>query len=143
MAWTTGQNVILETETCYSCGVLFAMPQDFKKTRCQDQRSFYCPNGHSQAYCGETDAQKYKRYYEAEQRANATQREYRVAAERAQQKAEASLKRLKKRTAAGVCPCCNRTVGQLKAHMESKHKQFMELQGLAPRKQLAAGERQP
>jgi hypothetical protein len=42
----------LATETCYSCGVVFGMPEIFKENRLKDHRLFYCPNGHGQYYLG-------------------------------------------------------------------------------------------
>jgi hypothetical protein len=44
-----------------------------------------------------------------------------VEAINAQKKSEAELRRIQKRTAAGVCPCCNRTFQQLARHMKTRH----------------------
>lgn len=46
------------TETCCRCGVLFAMTADYRHHKLTDRSDFYCPNGHSQQYVGETDSQK-------------------------------------------------------------------------------------
>lgn len=40
------------------CGVAFWITENFGDRRRADHRSFHCPNGHSQSYKGETDAQK-------------------------------------------------------------------------------------
>jgi len=37
---------------------------------------------------------------------------------------KAATTRLKKRVSAGVCPCCKRTVKQLKQHIENKHPNY-------------------
>ena len=46
-------------------------------------------------------------------------------------RAEAAAARLKKRASAGLCPCCNRSVGALERHMRTKHPQWVaEQRGL-------------
>ncbi len=44
------ENVWLETESCYKCGIVFAMPADFVRKRRDDNQTFYCPSGHGQIY---------------------------------------------------------------------------------------------
>jgi hypothetical protein len=132
MSHKYNESVTLEAIICPECGTVSGIPQSFIKTRMDDHRGFYCPNGHSQYFPGQWDSE-----LEREKREAATLRERAIGAERAKQRAEASLTRYKKRAAAGVCPCCNRTVEQLAKHMKSKHQQFMQLQGIAKPKQLA------
>jgi hypothetical protein len=87
-------------------------------------RSFFCPNGHSQHFSKsrvteleeELAAEKVKR--EAAERAAEFQRSQRDIDQRAATKRE---KKLAKRIANGVCPCCHRTFGNLAAHMKTKH----------------------
>lgn len=136
MTTTFAENVTMVKEECCSCGVVFALTQFLQAQLRESHKSFFCPNGHSQSYTSESESQRLKRMLEREQRDAASSRENLVAARRAQERAEKSLQRLKKRTAAGVCPCCNRTVAQLKNHMQSKHKQFLQLNGIGPAKQL-------
>jgi hypothetical protein len=52
---------------CYKCGLLFYVPAGFDANRRNDHKTFWCPNGHNQAYTGKTNAQKYKELYEKEQ----------------------------------------------------------------------------
>jgi hypothetical protein len=137
MTVTFSETVVLAKEECCNCGITFALPKSYQDRLRENHGWFYCPAGHSQHYTGESEAQKARRLLEAEQRAAASLRENMVAAQRSRDKAEKSLVRLKKRTAAGVCPCCSRTVHQLAEHMKSKHKEFLALNGLAPAKQLA------
>ncbi len=40
----------LVTEICCACGIEFAMPAGLQASRKQDQKEFYCPNGHPQSY---------------------------------------------------------------------------------------------
>ena len=50
--------VDLKVHTCINCGITFAMPVDYDKRLYQTKEAFYCPNGHSQSYVGESDQQK-------------------------------------------------------------------------------------
>jgi hypothetical protein len=125
----------LTTMQCGSCGVWFAIPETMRLEKQRDGGHWYCPNGHQRVY-SESDSVKFKRLYEQEQRVRASYNERMVAAQRALEKSESNLKKLKKRTAAGVCPCCSRTVSQLAKHMQSKHKEFLALNGLLPHKAL-------
>lgn len=111
--------VNLVSETCCSCGVPFAMP-DYLKEQCLQKKSgkmFYCPNGHSQYYLGETDAQKLQRQLDWE-------RSQRQTAELNLEREKRKLKAIETRTKEGVCPCCNRTFSQLSRHMKMKHPEF-------------------
>ena len=137
MSYKYTGTVTLETITCYLCAMVFAVPAEWKQFRRNDHASFYCPNGHGQSYLARSEAERLKIDLEREQRQTATFRERAIGAERAKDKAEKSIDRLKKRAAAGVCPCCNRTFAQLTEHMKSKHPQFRQLQGLDAKKQLA------
>lgn len=136
MSYKYNETVTLVTIECYSCAIVFAAPEEWNNNRCNDHKSFFCPNGHSQSYVAKSEAQKYKEALEKEQREAAMLRERSIVAERKQTRAENSLNRYKKRAAAGVCPCCNRTVAQLAQHMKSKHQEFRQLQGLTKRKEL-------
>jgi hypothetical protein len=39
---------------CYKCGVIWAVSERYNNHRLEDKGSFYCPNGHSQAYVKST-----------------------------------------------------------------------------------------
>lgn len=122
--------------TCAECGIVFGLGEGFIHYRRKDHRTFWCPNGHTQVYKAETDADRYKRLYEEANARSVSVREEYESLKRSAAKAKKELKSLKLRTAAGVCPCCTRTVSQLAAHMASKHPEYRELAGLAPLKQL-------
>lgn len=123
----------LVTETCYSCGVLFAMPNDFQDQRIADHRNFYCPAGHDQAYCGPTEAEKQrKRAEQAEQRLawaisrEGAQRREKEAAERSARAYRGHLTRLRNRIANGICPVteCRRHFPNVKAHIATQHPEW-------------------
>lgn len=110
---------------CAGCSIQFGMTKDFQDRRRKDHETFYCPAGHPQSWKAESDEDKLRRERDiarqqvarAEQEAKSTQR----ALEAEKKKAA----KVKKRSAAGVCPCCNRTVGQMARHMKTKHPTFM------------------
>lgn len=109
----------LETATCCACSMLFAVPKDFNRRRREDSKSFYCPAGHAQHYKpGGSEADRLKRDLERE-------RQVREAAESRAGKAEQNLaqvarahRKMRERVMNGVCPCCNRSFGNLRDHMK-------------------------
>lgn len=119
-------NVTFITTECANCHVVFAMPKEWNDHFRNTHQSFYCPAGHGQSYGGESDLEKIKREARTtELRLHSSlnsERHARTVAEKAQKKAELQKRRLEKRIAAGVCPCCNRTFGNLADHMKTQHK---------------------
>ena len=125
----------LVTEECYSCHVLFAITDDFKRERLRDKRTFYCPNGHGQCYQGKTEEQKLREQLDDERRKRQSAEqnvaywadEARDAGERADKERRRAngykghATKLTKRVKAGVCICCNRTFADLARHMATKH----------------------
>jgi hypothetical protein len=118
---------------CCDCGIAFGVPPVWDKARRNDHRSFYCPNGHSLSYKGESEAEKLRRERDLLKQLIAEknddichEREKREAAERQLAAQKGQVTKLKKRAAAGVCPCCNRTFSQLAAHMRQKHPTYLD-----------------
>ena len=109
---------------CGDCGIKFAVPDHFYSERKQTGKNWYCPNGHIRVF-RETDVDKMRRERDMaiQQRARAEEEAKRQ--ERLRMKAEGETKRLKKRAAAGTCPCCQRTVVQMARHMKDKHPEFV------------------
>jgi hypothetical protein len=107
----------IKTTLCITCGCVIGMQDEYYDRRLHDHRSYYCPNGHTQCFTGESEAEKNARLLREEQarhqrtlsRVNEVERE---------------RDRLKKRVKAGVCPCCKRTFKQLAAHMKHKHPDY-------------------
>jgi hypothetical protein len=48
----------VETLTCYKCGLLFGVPEDWAERRRVDHANFYCPNGHCQGFYGKSAKEK-------------------------------------------------------------------------------------
>ncbi|NBW14536.1 MAG: hypothetical protein EBR82_41710 [Caulobacteraceae bacterium] len=109
---------------CYKCAVEFYMPDILEATcRRHTDQSFYCPNGHGQVYkTSITDELRRERDLLKQQIA---QKDDEIRLEReAADKERKRLVRLQKRTAAGVCQCCNRTFTNVARHMQTKHPDF-------------------
>lgn len=128
MAETIVDVSTLAVETCCNCGMRFAMPAAYQAKRRNDHGSFHCPAGHSQHYPGKSDAEKLRDELTGE-RARLDQAKAQLERQRAQlQHAEHSIRarksvatKLRKRIAAGKCPCCHAAFADLRKHMKTKH----------------------
>jgi hypothetical protein len=58
MNYTLSNSLEVVLETCITCGCQFCMPSQLHSKVKENHTSFYCPNGHSMAYTGPTQAQK-------------------------------------------------------------------------------------
>lgn len=117
-------NQVLETESCSECGIIYAMPQDFRRKQLQlrERGWFFCPSGHRQCYIGQSLEQ---RLAAETSRREMAQRQL-VAEQDRLRKAKRDLSRAKKRAAAALCPvpgCC-RTFVQMRRHLKAKHPEF-------------------
>lgn len=120
MGYPIPKQIVLETEECCNCGVVFAMPDYMMRGLRTNGGTFYCPNGHGQHYT-KTEVQRLREKLDEQTKAATLMAERARAAEASEQKAQTEMKRMKKRASAGVCPCCNRTFQQLARHMKMKH----------------------
>ena len=119
---------------CYKCKTDIYMPDGYYDAcRASARISFWCPYGHEQHFTeGESEETKLRRERDRLKQetarlaevADMANRSARQAHERAA-RAKAETKRIKKRVAVGVCPCCQRTVHSLAAHMRTKHPKFV------------------
>lgn len=117
--------ILCEDCVCINCGVVFTVP----KTMIDHQRKsggyHYCPNGHSQGWGkGETEDDRVRRERDSLRQQIAQKDDEIAAAARELESERAKASKAKKRAAAGVCPCCNRTVRQMALHMKNKHPTF-------------------
>lgn len=120
-------------EECCTCGVSFAMTTTFynnAKKHSQasgyDTKCFYCPNGHSQSYIGENEAQKLRHRLRGAQDELAFARKQRDKEQRRTAAVKGHLTRAKKRAAAGTCPCCKRTFAKMSEHLLKQHPDYVE-----------------
>lgn len=129
----------LTTLRCYKCVVTFGIDGELYRRRAEDGDSFWCPNGHSQAFSEpetvrlrkERDKLKQeaenarKRLIWAENR-EATAIQERDQAKKAHAVTKGKLTKTRNRIAHGVCPCCNRSFVDVARHMTTKHPEYKD-----------------
>lgn len=108
---------------CCVCGVTLAMPADYEKRRKEDHASFYCLNGHTQAFQGETAQEKELRLART---ALTAARDQATASERSKAAYKGHLTRMRNRIANGVCPvqACQRSFQNVHAHITKMHPEW-------------------
>lgn len=122
---TTGLAVI----NCGACGGTYAINERYRQERQNKGETWHCPYCNCEwGYTGNSDNEKLRRELVAERERLASARRM---IESTQAEAEhfrksrdtmkGLLHREKKRVGNGVCPCCNRSFQNLKAHMKTKH----------------------
>lgn len=117
------ESTTLESTYCAACGVVFAAPECLLRQRREEGGSFFCPNGHSLRYT-KSEVQKLRdRLDRAEARVQ-FQSDQREAAERSAAAQRGANTKLRKRIAAGVCPCCHRSFSNLQRHMSGQHADY-------------------
>ena len=114
-------------QSCWKCGVVWGMTQDLTERRRSDGLNVYCPNGHYGTF-GESEEDKLKKQVERERRLRVetennlyVEKEYSKNLRNQKRAMKGASTKLKKRIAAGVCPCCNRTFQNVARHMNNKH----------------------
>jgi len=120
------------------CGMWHGVPKtlrDFQKRKHdngEEQCGIFCPLGHSWIHSGPGRAKELEKSLAAERArhdqtkaARDAAEALRIAAEEVAAKANDKVGKLKKRAAAGSCPCCQRNFGNLQRHMKTKHPDFV------------------
>jgi hypothetical protein len=119
----------LELDTCW-CGITHAIPSDLKAKQRRDwqdgrqQTNIYCPLGHSYIISGESPLAAEQRRRERAERRAAAERDLREDTERRLRAQKGATTRARKRHAAALCPCCNRSFVQLRRHLATKHPDY-------------------
>lgn len=132
---TTTQTFIgtLEVISCAGCGTAFGVQPDVVKRRRDDHKTFYCPNGHSNFFPGESELEKTQRMLtNARERARYAEssataaRDQARAAERSKAALRGHLTRARNKVAAGNCPVpdCGQHFANVREHMKHKHPDF-------------------
>lgn len=119
----------LKVMQCGTCGVWHAFPQQVYDTYRKEGGYWFCPNGHQRGWDKQPDPvkqenERLKRELDAEKkRKEWAEQEARNAVAR-EMEAKAKAKRLGKRIANGVCPCCTRSFINLRRHIATKHPEY-------------------
>jgi hypothetical protein len=116
--------------TCCDCGMTFHVPEFWRRERLEKGGGFHCPNGHPLRY-GETELDRLRKQVEQEKKraewARTEAEDWRKQCEASNRTSAAvrgHLTRVKKRIAAGVCPCCKRSFRNVERHMRNKHPDY-------------------
>lgn len=135
---TTFVSVTLSQVECCECHGIFAVSKDWEQQRRRDHKLWPCPYCRTnQSWPGESDIDRANRLAKEandrliRERAEHDQERSRLREQRdaanARTRAEKGAKtKLKKRIAAGVCPCCRRPFENLLRHMKHQHPDFVE-----------------
>lgn len=139
MAEVITERVTFNPIDCCQCGMMFFVAAKVEGVWRKAGTTFYCPLGHGNTY-GDSETTILRRERDAAKQREETIRKQCADALQAKAAAEgkareaqamratldAQIKRARKRAAAGVCPCCKRTVKQMAAHMKTKHPGFSD-----------------
>jgi hypothetical protein len=113
---------------CGNCGVIHAIPTAMYAS-CRDEGGFWhCPNGHQRGWrdgANKTEMANLRRERDrllqrvAQKDDEVKDREREVAAQKG------LVTKLKKRAAAGSCPCCQRSFSNMATHIRKQHPEYV------------------
>ena len=135
---TATETITLELTriSCGECDIVFAVPTTWYNRKRGDHTDWTCPNGHVRHFIGQSEAEKLRdelarqkhRTEQAEEDAR-WQRSQRTITENRLRAHKGVVTKLKKRVAAGSCPCCHRKFRDLRDHMRAEHPDWNPEQG--------------
>lgn len=114
-----------EWHTCITCGVIYTALKAMMDNQRENGGYHHCCNGHSQGWSKEESESTKTRRERDRLKQQLAQRDDEIRAKERELAAERTkAAKVKKRAVRGVCPCCNRTVGQMARHIRTKHPNF-------------------
>ena len=121
----------MEVSQCGICGVVYTVPEIIQDYHRRHGGFSYCPNGHQWGWRQDDCEEARTRRERDLLKQQLAQKNDEIAAlqERVKREEDASS-RLRKRAAAGVCPCCHRSFAALARHMKAKHPNFSSTNGV-------------
>ncbi len=114
---TVRSTVNLAVVECYSCGMLFGLPQEFNENRLADKKGWLCPNGHRQSYLG---APLRDTLRAAELRASNLHASN-VDLAKKNERLRKTVTSARQHAKAGMCTFCRRTFKNVKRHVDRQH----------------------
>jgi hypothetical protein len=127
---TTTVMTAIDQYCCATCGVIYGLERNFANRKSEQNKSWFCPNGHSQVFIesalsrAEKAAKRAQELLDMERTRNQTLRDEKARIERQRAAAHGQVTKLRNRAKHGVCPCCKRTFSQLADHMKTQHPDF-------------------
>ncbi len=126
-SYTYTEQLTMVIEECVRCGIVFGVTRSYQRQLKDKGINFYCPNGHGQSYTETAEMRLNQKLREIQ--GQLAQKELEIIAEAKAREVEyRKVKRLEKRMANGVCPCCHRQFIQMTRHMRTKHPEFVKMQ---------------
>lgn len=116
---------------CGTCAVYHTVPEITYECHRREGGFHSCPNGHQRGWDKGTNAIEQENIRRERDRLKQNQARLEqeiVDARAAAIAAEKKVVRVKKRAAAGLCPCCNRTFSNVQRHMKTKHSNVVPLE---------------
>ena len=120
---------------CSECGIVYFFPEKWITGAKENGKAWKCPNGHNQWFGGaEIDEIRRERDRLKQEQARlqdeiaSRQRQLEIETMK-RSRAERTVKQVKKRAAAGTCPCCQRTFANMATHMKHEHPDFVKETG--------------
>lgn len=119
------------TETaCAECGIVFAVPDAWDRTKRREGGSFFCPNGHKLTY-GEGENAKLKRQLKAAESRRESlstcltaERDQHDATRRSLAARKGQITRMKNKLMGGTCTECELVFPNLGEHYAEQHPDF-------------------
>jgi hypothetical protein len=116
---------------CATCAVWHTVPEVTYEAYSREGGFWSCPNGHQRGFRkGSDEIEREETRRERDRlKQDAARLNGELAAERKRaDEAERKTVQIRRRAAAGVCPCCNRTFLNVQRHMKTKHANVVPLE---------------
>lgn len=113
---------------CGTCGVWHTIPKIKYDTAYKEGGFWHCPNGHSRGWQNGHDKQEIVKLCRERDRLQqrVAEKDDDIATKEREVAAQKGLvTKLKKRAAAGTCPCCQRTFTNMATHMRKQHPEMV------------------
>jgi len=118
---TFTETITFEQKNCHTCGVPYALTEDYVSRRRKDHATFYCPNGHAAYYPQDNEEEKLRKELKRKEQELANIVSEKIIMENILNDEIKEKDKKLKRLTNGVCPCCNRTFANLHNHMKKQH----------------------